>query len=329
MKARIAVVIPTCNRGSLIENTLRSLQTNTIQDFEAWVVDQSDTTATAKAVEPFLKGDGRFSLITSQIKGADIARNRGINASKAPIVALIDDDCRVANNWLETLLTEFETHPTVDSIFGRVIPGDIPETYRQNKDVAQVQKLQEILPMAKKDGRKYQLYVNNRFNLGFGHGANMSFRRSVFEKIGLFDECLGGGTLLCSWEEKDIGYRILASGGTILFSPNAVVHHDHWREWSGVRTAFRNYGIGAGAAVGKYFRLGDWASVRLLVDWMLQQGVRQVLSGIFKWRSWQKSYVGFLQLIYPWVGLIYSLKYTIDPQSKVYTGLKSERPRPP
>jgi hypothetical protein len=151
----------------------------------------------------------------------------------------------------------------------------------------------------------------------------------VFEKVGLFDECLGGGTLLCSWEEKDIGYRILSSGGTILFSPNAIVYHDHWREWSGVRTAFRNYGIGTGAAVGKYLRLGDWTSVQMLVDWMLQQGVRQVLSGIFKWRSWQKTYVGFLQLIYPWLGLIYSLKYEIDPQDKVYVGLKSEHPLPP
>ncbi len=329
MKARIAVVIPTCDRGSLIENTLRSLQTNTIQDFEAWIVDQSDNASTAQAVEPFLKGDGRFSLITSQIKGTDVARNMGIKASHAPIIALVDDDCRVANNWLETLLTEFETDSTIDSIFGRVIPGHIPKTFSQGSNTVHIQRLQQVLPMAKKNSFKHKRYIKNRFDLGFGHGANMSFRRTTFEKFGLFDEYLGGGTPLYSWEEKDIGYRILASGGTILFSPNAVVYHDHWREWSGVRTAFRNYGIGAGAAVGKYFRLGDWASVWLLADWMLQQGVRQIFSGIFKWRSWQKTYVGFLQLVYPWLGLINGMKYAIDPQSKVYVGLKSEHPSRP
>lgn len=309
--------------------TLKSLKANSFSNFKIWIVDQSDNPKTAEAVQPFLEEDNRFTLIRTNRRGADIARNIGINAGNASIVALIDDDCRVANNWLETLLTEYETDLTIDSIFGRVIPGHIPETFSQASDAVHIQKLQQVLPMAKKDSLKHKRYTKNRFDLGFGHGANMSFRRSVFEKIGLFDEYLGGGTPLCSWEEKDIGYRILASGGTILFSPNAVVYHDHWREWSGVRTAFRNYGIGAGAAVGKYFRLGDWASVKLLVDWMLQQGVRQILSGIFKWRSWQKIYVGFLQLVYPWLGLIYCLKYTIDPQSKVYTGLKSEHPAPP
>lgn len=329
MEAHIAVVIPTRNRGSLIENTLSSLQTSTIQDFEVWVVDQSDDATTAEVVEAFSERDGRFSLITSPVKGADIARNKGINASKAPIVALIDDDCRVANTWLETLLSEYETHPAVDSIFGRIIPGAIPETHFQKANVAQIRRLQKILPMAKKDERRHILFAKNRLNLGFGHGANMSFRQSAFEKFGLFDEYLGGGMPLRSWEEKDIGYRILSGGGTILYSPDAVVYHDHWREWPGVRTAYQNYGIGAGAAVGKYVRLGDWTSIWLLLDWMLQQGIRQIFSGIFKWQSWQKIYVGLLQLVFPWVGLIYSLKYEIDPYSKVYVGLKSDQPISP
>ena len=329
LKPIIDIIIPTYNRGDLIMGTLKSLKANSFSNFKIWIVDQSDNPKTAETVQPFLEEDNRFALIRTNRRGADIARNIGINAGNASIVALIDDDCRVTDTWLETLLTEFETHPTIDSIFGRVIPGNIPEAHCQKTDVAQIQRLQEILPMAKKDNCEHKLFIKNRFNLGFGHGANMSFRRSTFEKFGLFDEYLGGGTPLCSWEERDIGYRILSGGGTILFSPSAVVYHDHWREWSGVRTAYRNYGIGTGAAVGKYFRLGDWASIWLLVDWMLQQGVRQIFSGIFKWQSWQKTYVGFLQLVYPWLGLIYSMKYAIDPQGKVYIGLKSDHPRLP
>jgi hypothetical protein len=150
----------------------------------------------------------------------------------------------------------------------------------------------------------------------------MSFRRSAFEKYGLFDEFLGSGMPLRSWEEKDMGYRIVSKGGTILFSPNVVVYHDHWREWQGVLRSYKYYAIGAGAAVGKYIRMGDFGSIKMLLDWFFQQGVRQIFSGIFKWQSWQKAYVGIMQLIYPWVGLFLSMQYTVDKERGVYTANK-------
>jgi glycosyltransferase involved in cell wall biosynthesis len=322
MEARIAVIIPTRNRGKLIENTLHSIQANTIQDLEVWVVDQSDDLTTANVVESFLKRDGRFSLISSKTKGVNVARNIGIKASSAPIIAFTDDDCRVADNWLEALLSEYEAYPDVDSIFGRIITDNTSTLVTQNDQTAnaQIQRLRKMLPMAQKVSLEHKLFMNNRFNLGFGHGANMSFRRSAFEKFGLFDEFMGAGAPLRSWPERDIGYRILAGGGQILYSPVAYVHHDHWRQWKEVRNTFRNYGLGAGAAVGKYLRVGDWASIWLLIDWMLQHGVRQMLSGIFKWRSWQKTYIGLLQLVYPWVGLLLSMQYKIDRQQKIYVG---------
>jgi glycosyltransferase involved in cell wall biosynthesis len=322
MEPSIAVVIPTCNRGSLIEGTLRSIQSSTIQDFEVFVVDQSDDKVTANVVEQFSINDGRFSLLYSPIKGADIARNMGIKASSAPIIALIDDDCRVTENWLEALLAEYNTHPNVDSIFGKIVPGEVPNSYRTKEKYSEIKRLLQILPMAKKDGLEREYFKDDRLNLGFGHGANMSFRRSTFQKFGLFDEYLGAGKPLRSWEERDMGYRILANGGMILFSPKVIIYHDHWREWKSVRRAYRNYAIGTGAAVGKYIRMGDWASIKLLTNWFIQQGLRQIFSGIIHWRSWQKSYVGLLQLIYPWVGLFLSMQYTVDKERGVYTANK-------
>lgn len=326
---RIDVVIATCNRQDLITNTLRSLQANTIQDFQAWIVDQSDDSATADVVQRFAAQDPRFVYIHSAVKGVNAARNIGIAAGVAPIVALTDDDCAVEKNWLEMLLSEYEAYPECVSLFGRIKPVSISETAVPPEQFQEIQRMQEILPMAAKDCPHHHMFGDNRFNLGFGHGANMSFRRSAFTTYGLFDEFLGAGAPLCSWPERDIGYRIMAAGGKILYSPNVLVYHAHWRNWPDVRNTFRNYAYGAGAAVNKYVRTGDWASLRLLSDWIIQMGFRQILSGLFKWQSWQKIYVGFLQLIYPWVGLWRSRQYSIDPTYRVYIGKKGQTGKAP
>lgn len=325
MKTKIDVIIPTRNRGLLIVDSIKSLQANPSQDFRVWIVDQSENTLTADAVQPFVESDHRFSLISTNTKGADIARNIGIEASEAPIVGFIDDDCQVESNWIKTLLHEYETHPNISSIFGRVIPVEAPANYSNENEVSKIKRLHQVLPMAKKDEPTHHIYNNkDRFNLSFGHGANMSFRRSTFAKIGLFDEYLGGGAPLKSWEERDLGYRIIGQGGQILYSPDVVVYHKHWREWPDVRDAFIGYAIGAGAVVGKYMRLGDWQSFQLLVEWMLQQGFKQIASGIFKWKSLHKTKAGLLQLIYPWVGLWQCREYAIDKEYCIFVGEKKQ-----
>jgi len=325
MNPEIDIVIPTRNRGPLVVDSLKSLQENSFQNFQVWIVDQSTNALTANAVQSLVKGDARFSLISTNTKGADTARNIGIKAGMASIVAFIDDDCRVETNWIENLLHEYEQQPDISAIFGCVVPVEAPADFANQQEISKIKRLHQVLPMAKKDEAKHILYSDeNRFNLGFGHGANMSFRRDTFTEVGLFDEYLGGGAPLKSWEERDIGYRILVDGGKILYSPTVIVYHEHWREWPDVRRAFIDYAIGAGAVVGKYMRCGDWQSIQILSEWIFQQGIKQIFSGIFKWKSLHKTRVGFLQLIYPWIGLWQSRNYVLDKKHCVFISKKGE-----
>jgi GT2 family glycosyltransferase len=73
-----------------------------------------------------------------------------------------------------------------------------------------------------------------------GAGANMAFRRSMFDRIGLFDERLGAGASGCS-EDSELWYRLLASGGACLFEPRACVLHHHREQWSELRRQMRTY----------------------------------------------------------------------------------------
>jgi GT2 family glycosyltransferase len=73
-----------------------------------------------------------------------------------------------------------------------------------------------------------------------GAGANMAFRRSVFERVGLFDERLGAGASGCS-EDSELWYRLIAAGGACLFEPRAVVMHHHREQWPELRRQVRAY----------------------------------------------------------------------------------------
>jgi glycosyltransferase involved in cell wall biosynthesis len=310
---RVDVVIPTRGRGALIDVTIASIRQSAEKDFALWVVDQSDDDLTRQAVLKHAAADPRVRYLHAAPRGSDFARNIGIAAGRAPYVVFTDDDCRVATDWLRALTVEL-ADPGTWAVFGRVIPD---EDYRPVLQLGGGP-VSASLPVALKDDPERRVFHGNRFDLGFGHGANMGFRRERLAQVGGFDNLLGAGAVFRSWPERDIGYRILRRGGRVIYTPDALVHHRHWRGWEEIRRTYRNYGIGAGAAVGKYVRCGDRAAWYLLFEWIFDQGVRQVLSGVLKWRSWQKTQVGLLQLVYPWAGLARSWRQPVDREKILY-----------
>lgn len=324
MNPEVSIVICTRNRNCQIITTLKSIAASSYDSYEVIIIDQSTNDDTRKGVQPFL-ADPRFIYKKSATKGLSKARNIGVSEANGKIIAFTDDDCRVADSWVEVVEGEYKKHPDVTGVFGRILPGEFSSSSdcAETMDLVQVKRLQQVMPSAKKDDPCHQLYKEDCYDLGFGHGANMSFRRSTFVQYGEFDEFLGAGAVLGAWEDRDIGYRVLCGGGQILYSPDAIVYHDHWREWPEVKTAFKNYGIGTGAAVNKYIRSGDWGSIHLMVGWLAQLGFRQMLSGIFKWQSWKKTYIGFFQLIYPWIGFIKAFNYPVDSKNKVFAHKKT------
>jgi GT2 family glycosyltransferase len=67
-----------------------------------------------------------------------------------------------------------------------------------------------------------------------GAGANMAFRKSVFEKTGCFNELLDAGAAGCSGD-SEMWFRVLAEGYTIFYNPRAVVYHEHRRDLEGLK----------------------------------------------------------------------------------------------
>jgi 2-polyprenyl-3-methyl-5-hydroxy-6-metoxy-1,4-benzoquinol methylase/GT2 family glycosyltransferase len=311
---QVDIIIPTRGRGALVDVTIDSIRHSDYPDFRLWVVDQSEDDATEQAVSPHCRADRRVRYLRSRSQGSNLARDEGVTAGQAPYILFTDDDCRVEPGWVTAMTNELHDRET-SAVFGRILPDE-----EFHAELPAEKSVSPAIRIAVKDFPERQEFAGNRFRLDFGHGANMGLRRDAYQAVGGFDLLLGCGGPLRAWPERDLGYRILSRGGRIIYTPDAVVHHRHWRDWPEVRRTFRNYAFGTGAVAGKYLRSGDWGGAYVLVEWLLDQGARQVLSGILKWRSLQKIEVGLMQMIYPWVGLLHSLRYPVDRKSLLYQG---------
>ena len=95
MKPVFSIVIPTYNRANVIGRTLDSVLAQTYQDWECLIVDDFSTDNTKDVVEEYCNKDSRFYfIINEKKKGANGARNTGIEHAKGDYVSFLDsDDC--------------------------------------------------------------------------------------------------------------------------------------------------------------------------------------------------------------------------------------------
>ena len=96
----ISVIIPLYNKEAGIATALRSVLSQTFQDFEVIIVDDGCTDSSVAVVETF--NDQRIRLIRQQNAGVSAARNRGIEEAKGEYVTFLDAD----DEWMPDFLAE-------------------------------------------------------------------------------------------------------------------------------------------------------------------------------------------------------------------------------
>jgi glycosyltransferase involved in cell wall biosynthesis len=298
MTVHVSVVIPTRNRPDLIGQSIRGVLANTYPDFDVTVIDQSDDGGTRDVVHQILSSDPRLRYMHTLPAGLSRAYNIGITSSTGEILAFTDDDCIAHPDWIASVAAAFAAEPDASMLYGQVLR---PAAYASSP--VEIPTLPIAAPSRISKAAGFRIY---------GMGANFAARRSLFDRVGLFDEILGGGGPLRSSQDFDFAYRVFRGDAVLLLRPDVRV--DHY----GVRTAeqwpatLRAYGIGDGAFYTKHVRCGDLYALSLLARRLGRMGAREALNGIRRKSSMSVYLRGCL------FGIRESFKFGVDRRRRMY-----------
>jgi succinoglycan biosynthesis protein ExoM len=125
----VAVIVPTLRRPESLERALRSLfaQTGVADRVSAIVVVDNDPVGSAAATVEALRTSSPWPLtyVHAPRPGVATARNAGLAATPAPLIAFLDDDEAAAPHWLAALI-EAQAGTGADAVFGP-ITGRAPD----------------------------------------------------------------------------------------------------------------------------------------------------------------------------------------------------------
>ena len=247
---RISVVIPTIDRGRAIVETVESVCGNTYPDYEVIVGDQSTDDLTRESLEPYV-ADGRVRYFRHVRRGAAINRNLGAWRAGGQIIAYVDDDCVVPQNWLESIAQVFDSNRRIGMVFGNVLAGPHDQRF------GFIQAYRRVQPFTATRASQKHLVE--------GIGACMAIRKGVWETVGGFDHALGAGAEFRSAEDTDLALRVLLAGHHVRETPDVWVAHHGFRTWQQRPAMLQNYLYGLGAMCGKHLRSGHRHVGRLMI----------------------------------------------------------------
>jgi glycosyltransferase involved in cell wall biosynthesis len=213
-----SIVVPTIGRADYLDVTLRSLLAQDVAvPYEIVVVDDGSTDRT-----PEVAAQAGVRLVRHAMRrSVNAARNTGIDASHAQLIAFVDDDVHVPRSWLRALLEGAARHPDAEAFGGPIRPrleGRAPRGCGRDAPLV------TSLDLGDADTPTDRAW-----------GANLAVRRAAFERVGCFDETI----VEPSGDEEEWLVRLKEAGGRVVYLAAAGLDHRRAPHDSGLRPLAR------------------------------------------------------------------------------------------
>ncbi len=219
---RFSIIIPTYNRPAQLHQCLAALGRLDYprERVEVIVVDDGSP----RPLDEVVAAHPGVRLIRQANAGPAAARNTGAATARGDFLAFTDDDCAPHRTWLNELATALRDDPTV------LVGGQCINALPHNPCASASQMILDV--------------VNDHFNHNhqqatFFASDNMAMARDRFHAINGFNPAFR-----CS-EDRDLCDRWIASGGRLVYRPQALVDHAHHMNLAGFFRQHFGYGRGA------------------------------------------------------------------------------------
>jgi glycosyltransferase involved in cell wall biosynthesis len=202
----ISVIVPVYNDPEGIANTLQSVAAQNYPRYEVIPVDNASTDQTREVIQDWKNQLPELIYPASEheVQSSYAARNAGVQRARGEIIAFIDADMKAPPTWLQDINTSF-SESNIDYL------GYEIEVYL-NEDKKSVWGFYDKfmgLP-------SYYHYKKKHFI----PTSCLAVRKSVFEKIGVFN------SRLISGGDREFGNRVYKHPElTTAFSNDIVVYH--------------------------------------------------------------------------------------------------------
>lgn len=205
----VSVILPTYNRTECLINACNSFLNQEYNSYEILVVDQSPEMTQEKHL--FFSQHSAVRLFRIDKPNRCRAKNYGVQQARGEIVLICDDDIIAPRDLIQKHANHY-AEQSVGAGSCRLIEEGQAVTHTNS-----------ILKVT-----FYGRIINNAHSLTSMkkvktvNGGNMSFRKSLFNDVGMLDENLLGTGIM---EEQDISYRIRKKGYGIFFDATTTVCH--------------------------------------------------------------------------------------------------------
>jgi glycosyltransferase involved in cell wall biosynthesis len=214
-----SIIVCTFNRAESLRDTLvaiRAQGSEAASEWEVIVVDNNSKDNTRQVVEDAQRDWQQLRYEFEPEQGLSHARNHGIRCATGETILFTDDDVLPEPNWLETTLAGMNKYQA-DACGGYIAPiWEVPPPDWLTERFYGF--------LAVRTDREDDYVIVSPSQAPFG--ANMAFRRSAFDKVGLFDTSRGRkGKSLASGEDGEMFERILNAGLKAVFLGGSRVRH--------------------------------------------------------------------------------------------------------
>ena len=96
MSERVSIIIPMKDAAPWIGEAIESLCAQSMEDWQAIIVDNGSSDGSIEAAERVASGDARIAIVPGSPEGPSEARNAGLDRARGEFVLFLD-----ADDWLQ------------------------------------------------------------------------------------------------------------------------------------------------------------------------------------------------------------------------------------
>lgn len=235
MKPLVSIIIVNYNGYYLLKNCLNSILKNSYNNYEIIIADNGSTDNSLQKIKIDFKDYlNRIKLLDLKKNlGPALARNKAFKESTGEIIAFLDNDTEVENNWILEALKLFQTNSKIGAIQSKLLLLDQPTKIDYAGEfLGSLGFLKSVANYEETDNGQYNL----NSSILAAKSAGMFIRRKAFIKAGQFDS-----SYFIFMEETDLGWRTLLAGYQNYFCFNSIVYHKFSSTKDIVDPDFNNY----------------------------------------------------------------------------------------